>query len=689
MHAESYCIGVDVGGTFTDVVLSDGAQVWRAKAPSSTAALGEGVIAGCRLVAQRAGTTLEALLPKVARFGLGTTAVTNVIAARTGRRVGLVTTRGFEDLVPIARVRRVPRDGWLVPPDGLIDRDWIAGVAERIDRDGKILQALASDDAVTAARRLIEDHRVEAIAVSFLWSCVNPVHELEAVRAICAAFPGFSVVSGAALHPVVREYERTTFALLNAYTSGSLNGVETLVDELKQLGLPRSPLLVHSGGGSISVAEGRRAPATLAESGPAAGVVGALAVSRAAGVRDAVACDMGGTSFDMSIIHNAEALRRTRGDLMGIWTALPMVDIESVTAGGGSIGWVDSMGFLRVGPVSAGARPGPACYGRGGTQPTVTDALVVLGYIDAGRFLGGDMRLDAGSAHAACATLGAKLGSNEVQAAWGVWEIAKVGMVRALRAQFAQKGLDPREFTIISMGGCGGLFNALIAQELGVRRVLAPELTSVLSAFGAANADVRRERSRGVGLVLPCTDDRLALVAAELRQLVTEDLAADGIVESARSVAFEADLRFMRQQFELSIPCNEGFDAAAQRTLSNAFTEEYQRRYGQGALVLGAPVELVSLRAIGRGRTVHADLARTSAVAPRQATPIAKRRIWVGAGAGVAPLDVDVISTAALLPGHEIAGPALLDGSDTTIWIPPRVRARVDEHRTIDMQVLP
>jgi N-methylhydantoinase A len=689
MHAASYCIGVDVGGTFTDVVLSDGVQVWRAKAPSSTAALGEGVIAGCRLVAQRAGTTLEALLPKVARFGLGTTAVTNVIAARTGRRVGLITTGGFEDLVPIARVRRVPRDGWLVPPDGLIDRDWIAGVAERIDRDGKILQALAGDDAVAAARRLIEDHRVEAIAVSFLWSCVNPVHELEAVRAICAAFPGFSVVSGAALHPVVREYERTTFALLNAYTSGSLNGVETLVDELKQLGLPRSPLLVHSGGGSISVAEGRRAPATLAESGPAAGVVGALAVSRAAGVRDAVACDMGGTSFDMSIIHNAEALRRTRGDLMGIWTALPMVDIESVTAGGGSIGWVDSMGFLRVGPVSAGARPGPACYGRGGTQPTVTDALVVLGYIDAGRFLGGDMRLDAARAHASCATVGAKLGSNEMQAAWGIWEIAKVGMVRALRAQFAQKGLDPREFTIVSMGGCGGLFNALIAQELGVRRVLAPELTSVLSAFGAANADVRRERSRGVGLVLPCTDDRLALVAAELRQLVTEDLAADGIAESERSVAFEADLRFMRQQFELSIPCNEGFDAAAQRTLSNAFTEEYQRRYGQGALVLGAPVELVSLRAIGRGRTVHADLARTSAVAPRQATPVAKRRIWVGTGTGIAPLDVDVISTATLLPGHEIAGPALLDGSDTTIWIPPRVRARVDEHRTIDMQVLP
>jgi N-methylhydantoinase A len=684
----AYCIGVDVGGTFTDVVLSDGRRVWRAKSPSSTTALGEGVIAGCRLVAQRAGTTLERLLPQVARFGLGSTAVTNVIAARTGRRVGLITTHGFEDLVPIARVRREPREGWLVPPDGLIERDWILGVAERIDRDGKILQPLDSNEVVKAARSLLEKQRVEAIAVSFLWSCVNPIHEQQALQAIRAANPDVPVVSGAALHPVVREYERTTFALLNAYTSGALSGIDELVDELQQLGLSRPPLLIHSGGGSISVAEGRRAPAVLAESGPAAGVVGALAVCRAEKISDAVACDMGGTSFDMSIIRQSEPLRRTRGNLMGVWTALAMVDIESVTAGGGSIGWADSMGFLRVGPRSAGARPGPACYGRGGINPTVTDALVVLGYIDPKHFLGGEMHLDPEAARNACARLGSELGTDAIKAAWGIWEIAKVEMIRALRAQFAQRGLDPREFAIISMGGCGGLFNPLIARELGVRRVLIPELTSVLSAFGAANADIRRERTRSIGVLLPAAGEALAAIASELTQTVSDDLAADGIAAAYRTVSFEADLRFMRQQFELTIPCDPGFGAQAQNDLINAFTSEYQRRYGKGALVLGAPVELVSLRAVGHGQTVRAELVHSPAGRAAQIQQKRKRQIWVGDGSQVQPINVDVLSSIDLQPGELIQGPALLDGADTTIWIPPRVTARLSEHRTIDMEVM-
>jgi N-methylhydantoinase A len=682
-----FCIGVDVGGTFTDVVLSDGASVWRAKAPSTPAALGNGVLNGCRLVAERAGMRLENLLPQVARFGLGTTAVTNVIATRSGRRVGLVTTKGFEDLVPIARVRRIPRQGWLVPPDSLIDREWILGVAERVDRNGTVLRSLDRDELLHGVRLLRERHRIEAIAVSFLWSCVNPAHEQQAVEAIRAEMPDMTVVSGAALHPVVREYERTTFALLNAYTSGALGGIEELVAELRRLGLPRPPLLVHSGGGSISIEEGRKAPATLAESGPAAGVVGALAVSGAAGAPNAVGCDMGGTSFDMSIIQDGEALRRSRGDLMGIWTALPMVDIESVTAGGGSVGWIDAMGFLRVGPDSAGSTPGPACYGRGGTRATVTDALVVLGYIDPNRFLGGTMRLDADAAQAACAALGKPRAQDAVQIAWGIWEIARVDMARALRAQFAQKGIDPRQFAIVSMGGCGGLFNVSIAQEIGMKRVLVPELTSVLSAFGAANADVRRERTRAVGRMLPSESATLSAMLEALATEVNRDLSADGIPESARSVQFKADMRFARQQSELTVACDARLDESSQQTLMDRFREEYCRRYGRGALALGAGVELVALRAVGRGRTVRAELARSANAGSALGKVSGKRCLWTRLEGRMERVDVDVTSAEELRPGDRFEGPILLDGADTTVWIPARARARVDEYRTIDIEV--
>jgi len=683
----AFCIGVDVGGTFTDVVLSEGTGVWRAKAPSTPEALGQGVINGCRLVAQRAGMRLEDLLPQVVRFGLGTTAVTNVIATRSGRRVGLVTTQGFEELVPIARVRRIPRQGWLVPPDSLIDREWILGVAERIDRNGTVLRSLDRTELLQGVQRLRERHGIQAIAVSFLWSCANPAHEQQAVEAIRADMPDISVVSGAALHPVVREYERTTFALLNAYTSGALGGIEELVVELRSLGLPHPPLLVHSGGGSISIEEGRKSPATLAESGPAAGVVGALAVSRAAGALNAVGCDMGGTSFDMSIIQSGEALRRSRGDLMGIWTALPMVDIESVTAGGGSVGWIDAMGFLRVGPESAGSTPGPACYGRGGTRATVTDALVVLGYIDAHRFLGGSMRLDADAAHAACAALGSRVGRDAVQIAWGIWEIARVEMARALRAQFAQKGIDSRQFAIVSMGGCGGLFNVPIAQEIGMKRVLVPELTSVLSAFGAANADVRRERTRAVGRLLPADPASLSETLETLAAEVNRDLCADGIAEPARSIQFEADMRFVRQQSELTVACGARLDASSQLALMEHFRDEYCRRYGRGALALGAGVELVALRAVGRGRTVRAELTRSAEASAAAGKISGQRRLWTRIDARMERVEVDVAFTAELRPGDRLEGPILLDGADTTVWIPAGARARVDEYRTIDIEV--
>ncbi|WP_029138639.1 hydantoinase/oxoprolinase family protein [Nakamurella lactea] len=680
------CIGVDVGGTFTDAILSDGSTSWRAKAPSTPGNLGAGVLEACERVAQRAGTTLDALLPSVARFGLGTTAVTNTIASRTGRRLGLITTEGFEDLVPMARAMRIHADGWLVTPDSLVDRERIRGVAERIDRSGTVLTALDPAQAVTQARWLVDNHRIEGLTVSFLWSCVNDDHESAAVAAIRAAFPDLPVTSGSDLLPVVKEFERTQFALLNAYTGGALDGVDSLAAELADRGLRVAPLLVHSGGGSITVAEGRRLPATMAESGPAAGVIAAQAVCAATGITKAVTGDVGGTSFDVSFISDGVAARRSTGELMGIWTALPMIDINSIGTGGGSIGWVDSLNILRVGPRSAGADPGPACYGRGGTAPTVTDALVVLGYIDPGHFLGGEMTLDSDAALQVCRELGERLGMSAIEAAWGIWEVAKSSMTRALRARFAEQGVDQREFSLITMGGCGALSSAEIARELGLRGVVIPELASVLSAFGAATSDVRRERSRAVSVLLPDDGAVLVQTAKELAEEVRADLAADEVPEKDMTIGLIADVRFFRQHYELQIPWHGELDEAGQADLVQRFTDEYVSRYGSGAVSTGAPVELVTLRAYGLGATVRATMTRYDdgpGGAPRSA---GSRRIHVGRVGE--PDDVPTVLSRELQPGHRLDGPAVIDADDTTIWIPAGFTATVDSYRNLHLEAV-
>jgi N-methylhydantoinase A len=682
------CIGVDIGGTFTDVVLTGADRAWRGKAPSTPDDLGRGVLDACALVAARAGLTLETLLPRVERFGLGTTAVTNTLASRAGRRVGLVTTKGFEDLVPLARGRRVNEDGWLMMPPQVVERECIVGVEERVDRHGDVLAALDPNEVVLAVGDLIARERIQALAVSFLWSFRNPIHEEQAVGALADAFPDLPVTSGAALHPVIREFERSTFALLNAYTSGALTGVQGLADELAGLGLPVPVLLVHSGGGSTTIAEAQRMPISLAESGPAAGVAAAVEVARAADVTDAVTCDMGGTSFDVSVVNRSQATRRARGDLMGIWTALSLVDVDSIGAGGGSIGWIDARNMLRVGPHSAGAVPGPACYGRGGEEPTVTDALLGLGYLAPDRFLGGDMTLDAGAGADACARLGRPLSLDADEVAWGIREIALAGMAKAVRGRLAERGLDPRGRALVSYGGCGGLFAADIARAIRAPRVLVPELASVLSAFGAATADVRRERTQSLELPLPADADAIAVVAEKLRSQVDADVAADGVLAADRSVHFEADLRFRRQKWELTVPFTGGtVDAAGLEQLVGDFRTEYARRYGEGALMAGAVVELVSVRAIGVGRTVKPDLAPSTArhEANGSAARTGEREVRVDRDG--APIEVGVYAGSALGPGDRITGPGLVDGSDTTVWVPPGAEAHVDPRNNLVLEV--
>jgi N-methylhydantoinase A len=658
--------GVDIGGTFTDAVAVCDGQAWSAKAPTTPQSLSDGVLEACHLVARAAGRPLEETLSTTVRFGLGTTAVTNTLASRTGRRLGLLTTAGFEDVLPLARGRLIADDGWLTSPEQLIPRDRIIGINERIDRQGVVLRPLPVEEVVQAGSRLVA-MGCEAVVVSFLWSFVNPENELAATRGLAEHFRNVPVVAGSTVHPVIREFERTMVAVLNAYTGDAIRGIDHLAGELVDLGLRVPLILVHSGGGTVGLTEARRTPIALVESGPAAGVSAAAAIATKAGADRVVTCDIGGTSIDVAVVDRGQPARRQRGEMMGFWTAVSSVDVESIGAGGGSVAWVDSRGMLQVGPRSAGANPGPACYGLGGLEPTVTDALLLLGYIDFGGFLGGRMPLNTDLAQDACADLGSRLGLGVFETAWGIREITLTGMVRMIRSRLVMRGLDPGQLALVAYGGGGGLFAAAAAAIVGMPTVIVPELASVLSAIGAATIGVRRERVRSMSRSLPVESTLLDQIVAELADQVSSDLDVDGIPTSEQSVNLEADLRFKRQTNELTVPF--GGD------LSGAFESAYANVYGQGALARKAPVELVTLRAVGLGPSLASPEAAgaTSRSSGPPGTGSRSVRLDRNEQNG---LDVQVWDLQTWPTGATVRGPLLLDGKDTTVWVPADASAR-------------
>jgi N-methylhydantoinase A len=674
-------LGIDVGGTFTDVVADWGTGAARGKVPSTPEDPEHGVVAACELIAAALELDVATMLSRVARFGLGTTVVTNMLATRTGRRLGLLTTAGFEDLVPFARGHAVPEDGWLMPPPLLVARERIAGVQERADRDGNVTIPVDVDEVLEIADRLIDDAGVEAIVVSFLWSFRNPANEQAARDAIAARHPYVPVVLGSALAPVIREYERTQFALLNAYVAGALDWLEPLERRLRGEGLRVPVVLMHSSGGAVSVDAARTVPIGLAQSGPAAGAAAAVALAHELGEHDAVACDMGGTSLDVALVHHGEALRRTRGRLVGHWTAMSMVDVDSVGSGGGSIAWVDAVGALRVGPRSAGAQPGPACYGQGGDEATVTDALVVLGYLDPANFLGGRMPLDIDAAWRACERLGGRLELGTEETAWGVREVALTLMAKAVRGRLASRGLAGADLALLAYGGCGPLFGADIAAAVGARRVVVPELAAVFSAFGAATTPLRRERTRSLAARVPVDASMLRAVTAELWEGARHDLIGDGVAPDDCAVALEADLRFERQSWELTIMLPDGTpDSVDAERFAELFRDEYVRRFGKGALAAGVGVELVTVRAVATERrdTPHAAPASAATGAATAEAPAEShgRRAVVVARAE-APLPIPVYARERVLESGLVRGPALVDSADTTVWVPPDREARV------------
>jgi N-methylhydantoinase A len=677
-----YHIGIDIGGTFTDCFVTDGARAWSAKAATTPAALEEGLLESLRLAAEDARLALGDLLGDAAHFALGTTSVTNVLAELRGARTGLVTTRGFADLFTMARGHRLGRDGMSYFLPEIVPRERVAEVPERIDAQGRILAALDRKAARRAIRQLVESERLDALAICLLWSCRNPVHEIEVQRIALDLHPKLFVTRSSEVFPVIREYERMTATVLNAYSGRAFSTFLGAIEHgLRGHGLAVPISIMQSNGGTFSAEEALRLPVHLAQSGPVAGVVGARRLGLAIGRSNLITADLGGTSYDVCLIQDGEPVTKARAEIAGLWTGLVTVDVGSIGAGGGSLAWIDSRGMLQVGPRSAGADPGPVCYRRGGTVPTLTDALVALGYIDPERFLGGRMKLDPAVAIRALGALGRPLGLDALSTAAGVYTIALDNMSLATRALLTEKGYDPRDFSLVSYGGGGSLFTALIARELGAREVVVPRLASVFSAFGAAGADVRRDAARTVLERMPVAATLLERTFAELESVVQSELERQSAGIPV-DVEREADLRFVRQNWEVTVSVPAGtIEAAAAGRLESAFLDKYERLYGKGLALREAGIELVTCRAIGRGRIPKPDLPRRP-LGPSDASGAARnsREVWIpGADGTLSPGEIEIFDGPRLEPGMRLRGPAVIEHADTTIFVPSGMAGSIDE----------
>ena len=683
-----YRIGVDIGGTFTDVVLlDDDGNVISKKISSSVDDYALAIVEGLEAVFAGHGVAPG----EVAGIMHGTTVASNAILELAGARVGLVTSRGFRDVLELRHLRmpRLYDLTWEKPPP-LVERYLRRVVDERVNAAGEIVRPLARDDARRAVRRLL-DEEVEAIAICLVNSYANPVHERLVAEVVEELAPGLPCCASFDVLPEIKEYERTSTTVVNTYVLPIVRRyLRTLRAGLDARGV-RAPLLVmQSNGGLTPAAEAAAKPVNIVESGPAAGVVGARAIARQSGIEDVISFDMGGTTAKASLIERGEYTRTREysvgGGIMagsrlltgaGYLLNVPAIDLAEVGAGGGSIVRIDAGGSMQVGPRSAGARPGPVCYGLGGDAPTVTDANVVLGYLNPSFLCGGELRIDAAaSARAVEAAVAEPLGLAPEHAAWGARQVAIANMIRAIRAVSSERGRDPREYALFAFGGNGALFAAGMAAELGMKTVVVPPAAGLFSAFGLLYAEIEHHYSRTVRRVLRDADpDAIDAVYRALEAQADVQLAADGFDAAHRACGRTAMLHYQGQIYELEVPAPAGrIDRAALDALAESFGCEHERTYGHRAGA-GEPVELVTAQVLGRGLGERPRVPERLILTDRE-TGSGARRAYYGPALGW--IDTPVLARAALARGDGGEGPCIVEEYDSTCLVPPGVRARVD-----------
>ena len=662
-------VGVDVGGTFTDFVVAteDGLQV---RKEPTTDPQHEAVVAGL--------DSLDA--GPAAPIVHGTTTATNALLERRGPCTALVTTKGFADVLAIGRQNR-PDLYDLHPsrPAPLVPTDRRHEVPERLSAEGDVLTPL-DEDAVRRVARTLAEQDVESVALVFLFSYRRSEHEERAAELLREALPNdVPITQSSALLPEYREYERMATTVVNAYVRPPVARYLRRLDA--GLG-ERSVRVMQSNGGTIGLDLASEQAARLALSGPAGGVVGALGVARRAMDPDApriMTLDMGGTSADVALCDGAVP-RTSEHTVADLPLRLPATDLHTVGAGGGSIARVDAGGSLRVGPESAGAEPGPVCYGRGGTEPTVTDAHLVLGRLQAAHVLGGDGALDMApeAAREAVATLGADMGRSAEEAALGILRVANTTMERALRRVSVERGHDPRDYTLVAFGGAGPLHAAPLAEALGMERVLVPPTPGVLSALGLLMADVVYDTSRAVlTRAAPLRNDSASL--RDAADAVEREVQTALIDHGTPECAYELDLRYAGQSYEVSVPVETPITGAHVAAAVRDFHDRHRRRYGHAAP--DEPVEVVALRGRGTVAVPPPALPREPETdTPLDAAVLGTRSVWFDPDA---PTETTAYAREALHHGHAFAGPAVLHQYDTTVIVPPSWHARVDARRNV------
>ena len=651
---DRYALGVDVGGTFTDAALAGGGRLVTAKVPTTPADQSEGVMAAVEQVLARAGVEPET----VSRFGHGMTVATNALLEERGAHTALVTTKGFADVLEIGRQARPELYRPCArPPTPLVPSERRFEVDERIGPEGVVRSMDAAALEETVAR--LADAGPDAVAICLLHSYVDPAHERGVAAAVRARLPDVHVSASHEVLSVFREYERTSTTVIDAYLSPLLRRyLDRLGVRAAERGLP-APEIMSSGGGLIDAAAAASHAALTVLSGPAAGAVGAATLGALSGAEHVLSFDMGGTSTDVSVVDRGDVRQATTQEIAGRVLQLPMVDVHTVGAGGGSIAWADPGGALRVGPQSAGADPGPASYGHGGTLPTVTDANLLLGYLGPDASLAGGVALDARAAARAVDALGQELGLDRAETSWGIVRVADLQMARALRVVTVERGIDPRRYALVAFGGAGPMHAARLAEELEIGRVVCPPGAGVLSAVGLVVSGARRDHVR-----------RVLLAESDLEHGVHAEAVAE-LAARARAELPDArleasyDLRYRGQAFELTVP---GPLAAAPSLLRERFEAAHRERYGYTDE--STAIELVNVRVAAVSERPSAELGARS---PQRSVDRGRRTARFGED----ELEASVLGGLPP-PGDPVDGPANIDLPETTVVVPPQWRATQD-----------